>query len=469
MATKEKKIKITETALRDAHQSLAATRMKTEDMIPILEKLDDVGYYSIECWGGATFDACLRFLDEDPWERLEILRKGLPKSRLQMLLRGQNLLGYRHYADDVVEYFVEKSVACGIDIMRIFDALNDLRNLETTVKAAKKEGAEVQLALAYTTGEGYTIDYWTRLAGEMESMGADSICIKDMAGILTPKAASELVTSIKENTRLPLQIHSHCTGGIADMTYMKAIEAGCDIIDTAISPLAMGTSQPPTEVMAKALEGTKYDTGLDFGLLAEISDYFRPIRDRFLEEGQMDPKVMGADIKTLLYQVPGGMLSNLMMQLKEQKAMDRFYEVLEEVPKVRRDLGQPPLVTPSSQIVGTQAVLNILSGERYKLMSKETRAMLNGDYGKTIKPFDTEVQRMAIGDGEPVTVRPADLLEPELERLKEEIKSYELREEDLLSYALFPQVAMEFFKKREARLAGIDTRLYDIKNKAYPI
>lgn len=469
MANNVKKVKITETVLRDAHQSLAATRMRIEDMIPILEKMDKVGYHSIECWGGATFDACLRFLDEDPWERLRILRKGLPGSKLQMLLRGQNLLGYRHYSDDVVEYFVQKSIGNGIDILRIFDAFNDLRNLQTAVKAAKKEGGEVQLALAYTTGEGYTTDYWTDLAREMEELGADSICIKDMAGILTPQAAYELVTSIKASVNIPLQLHSHCSGGIADITYMKAIEAGCDIIDTAISPFSMGTSQPPTEVMAKALEGTEFDTGLDCNLLAEIADYFRPIRDRFLKEGQIDAKVMGVDVKTLLYQVPGGMLSNLVMQLKEQNAMDKFYDVLNEVPKVREDLGQPPLVTPSSQIVGTQAVLNILSGQRYKLMSKETKDILHGNYGKTIKPFNKEIQKLAIGDEAPITIRPADLLSPELDKLREEMKIYKLQDEDVLSYALFPQVAMEFFKKRDAKANGVDIELYDIKNKAYPI
>ncbi len=464
----EKKLRITETVLRDAHQSLIATRMKTEEMTPILEKMDQVGYYSIECWGGATFDASLRFLKEDPWQRLRTLRDGIKNTKLQMLLRGQNLLGYRHYADDVVKYFVQKSIAGGIDIMRIFDAFNDLRNLETAVKAAKKEGGEVQLALAYTTGEGYTTDYWKSVAVSMESMGADSICIKDMAGILTPTAASELVSALKESVKIPLQLHSHCTSGVAPMTYLKGVEAGADIIDTAMSPFAMGTSQPATEVMVETFKGTAYDTGLDQNLLAEIADYFRPIRDRYIEAGTLDPKMLGVDIKTLLYQVPGGMLSNLVSQLKEQNAMDKFYDVLAEIPRVREDLGQPPLVTPSSQIVGTQAVLNVLWGERYKVMSAQTKAILRGDYGKTMKPFNPEVQKKAIGDDKPITCRPADLLKPELDKLKGEIAAYAEQEEDVLSYALFPEVSVDFFKHRDALNHKVDPAAYDLKNKAYP-
>lgn len=465
----EKKLKIMETVLRDAHQSLAATRMRTEDMLPILDKMDQVGYYSVECWGGATFDACLRFLNEDPWDRLRKLRKGMPNTKLQMLLRGQNLLGYRHYADDVVEYFVQRSIANGIDIIRIFDALNDLRNLETSVKAAKKEGGDVQIAFSYTLGDGYTLDYWTQLAKDIESLGADSICIKDMSGILMPQAVAELVPALKKAVDIPIQLHSHCTSGVAMMTYMKAIEAGCDIVDTAISPWAMGTSQPATEVICKTYEGTEFDTGLDQNLLADIADYFRPIQERFIKSGQIDPKVLGVDIKTLRYQVPGGMLSNLVSQLKEQNASDKFYEVLQEVPRVRMDLGQPPLVTPSSQIVGTQAVLNVLMGERYKMMTKETKAILRGEYGKTMKPFNPEVQKKALGDEEPITVRPADLIEPELDKLREEIKAYTIQEEDVLSYALFPQVATDFFKKRDAEMNGIDPELIDTKNKAYPV
>ncbi|MBQ1715043.1 MAG: oxaloacetate decarboxylase subunit alpha [Firmicutes bacterium] len=465
----DKKFRIMETVLRDAHQSLAATRMRTEEMLPILDKIDDVGYYSVECWGGATFDACLRFLDEDPWDRLRKLRNGMPKSKLQMLLRGQNLLGYRHYADDVVEYFVQRSIANGIDIIRIFDALNDLRNLETSVKAAKKEGGEVQIAFSYTLGKGYTMDYWTKLAKDMESMGADSICLKDMSGILTPQAAAEIIPVLKKAVKIPVQLHSHCTSGVALMSYMKAIEAGCDIVDTAISPWSMGTSQPATEVICKAFEGTEFDPGLDQNLLAEIADYFRPLQEKYIKEGRIDPKVMGVNIKTLLYQVPGGMLSNLVSQLKDQNASDKFYEVLQEVPNVRNDLGQPPLVTPSSQIVGTQAVLNVLMGERYKIISKETKAILKGEYGKTILPFNEEVQKKALGDEEPITCRPADLLKPELEDLREKVKAYSIQEEDVLSYALFPEVATEFFRKRDARLHGLDPDLLDKENKAYPV
>ena len=465
----EKKLKITETVLRDAHQSLIATRMRTEDMIPILEKMDQVGYHSIECWGGATFDACLRFLDEDPWDRLRTLRARIKNTRLQMLLRGQNLLGYRHYADDVVEYFVQKSVAGGIDILRIFDAFNDLRNLETAVRAAKKEGAEVQLAMAYTIGEAYTLDYWTKLAADMESMGADSICVKDMAGILVPEAASRLITALKDTVKIPLQLHSHCTSGVAPITYVKGVEAGCDVIDTAMSPFAMGTSQPATEVMVETFAGTPFDTGLDQTLLAEIADYFRPQRDRAIATGLMDPKVLGVDVKTLLYQVPGGMLSNLVSQLKDQNASDRFYEVLAEIPRVRKDLGEPPLVTPSSQIVGTQAVLNVLMGERYKVMSQETKAILHGDYGRTVKSFDPQVQRLAIGGDTPVTCRPADLLAPELDALREEVKVFSQKDEDVLSYALFPKVAMDFFRNRDAKANKIDPGVYDLANKAYPV
>ncbi len=465
----EKKLKITETVLRDAHQSLIATRMRTADMIPILEKMDQVGYHSIECWGGATFDACLRFLDEDPWDRLRTLRSRIKNTKLQMLLRGQNILGYRHYADDVVEYFVQKSVEGGIDILRIFDAFNDLRNLETAVRAAKKEGAEVQLAMAYTTGEAYTLEYWTKLAKDMESLGADSICIKDMAGILVPEAASQLIKALKDTVSVPLQLHSHCTSGVAPITYVKGVEAGCDVIDTAMSPFSMGTSQPATEVMVETFAGTPFDTGLDQNLLAEIADYFRPQRDQAIATGLMDPKVLGVDVKTLLYQVPGGMLSNLVSQLKDQNATDRFYEVLEEIPRVRKDLGEPPLVTPSSQIVGTQAVLNVLMGERYKVMSQETKAILHGDYGKTVKPFNPQVQRLAIGGDTPVTCRPADLLAPELDSLREEVKVFSQKDEDVLSYALFPKVAMDFFRNRDAKANKIDPGVYDLANKAYPV
>ncbi len=464
-----KKIEITETVLRDGHQSLAATRMKTEDMLPILKQMDQAGYYSIECWGGATFDASLRFLEEDPWDRLRQLRRHIKDTKLQMLLRGQNLLGYRHYADDVVEYFVQKSIAGGIDILRIFDAFNDLRNVQTAVRAAKREGAEVQLAMAYTTGSTYTLDYWKQLAVEMEDMGADSLCIKDMAGILTPDAVSKLIPALKEAVRLPIQLHSHCTSGIAPITYVRGVEAGCDRIDTAISPFSMGTSQPSTEVMAETFRGTSYETGLEQSTLAEIASHFKPIRDRFLADGTLDPKMLGIDVKTLLYQVPGGMLSNLISQLKEQNAIEKFYEVLEEIPQVREDLGEPPLVTPSSQIIGTQAVLNVLTGERYKVMSQETKHILHGDYGCTVKPFNREIQKKAIGEELPITCRPADLLAPELETLAKALAGFKEHEEDVLSYALFPQVAADFFKRRAARLKGINPDCCDYENKAYPV
>lgn len=470
MAVEKKPVKITETILRDAHQSLIATRMTTEQMLPIIEKMDKVGYHSVECWGGATFDASLRFLKEDPWERLRKLRAGFKNTKLQMLFRGQNILGYRHYADDVVEYFVQKSIANGIDIIRIFDCLNDLRNLQTAVKAANKEKGHAQIALSYTLGDAYTMDYWKQKAKEIEEMGADSICIKDMAGLLVPSKATELVKELKSSVKIPIQLHTHYTSGVASMTYMKAVEAGCDVIDTAMSPFAMGTSQPATEVMVEAFKGTEYDTGFDQNLLAEIADYFRPMRDDALASGLLNPKVMGVDIKTLLYQVPGGMLSNMVSQLKEQHAEDKYYEVLQEIPRVRKDLGEPPLVTPSSQIVGTQAVLNVVMGERYKMMTKETKAVLHGDYGQTVKPFNKEVQKKALGDDKPITCRPADLLKPELDKIRSEMNpEWIQQDEDVLSYALFPQVATEFFKYREAQQTKVDSKAADTKNGAYPV
>ena len=414
---KKKPVGITETILRDAHQSQIATRMTTEQMLPIIDKMDQVGYHSVECWGGATFDACLRFLKEDPWERLRKLRDGFKHTKLQMLFRGQNILGYRHYADDVVEYFVQKSIANGIDIIRIFDAFNDLRNLETSVKACKKEGGHAQIALCYTLGEAYTLDYWKEIAKRIEEMGADSICIKDMAGLLVPYEAEALVKALKASTKLPIQLHTHYTSGVASMTYMKAVEAGCDIIDTAMSPFALGTSQPATEVMCETFRDTPFDTGLDQKLLAEIADYFRPIQEEALKSGLLNPKVLGVNIKTLMYQVPGGMLSNLVSQLKDAHAEDKYYDVLEEIPRVRKDFGEPPLVTPSSQIVGTQAVLNVLMGERYKMITKESKALLHGEYGQTVKPFNPEVQKKACGDETPITCRPADLLKPELREM----------------------------------------------------
>ena len=465
----KKPIKITETILRDAHQSLIATRMTTEQMLPILDKLDRVGYYSLECWGGATFDSCLRFLKEDPWDRLRKIRDKVKNTQLQLLFRGQNILGYRPYGDDVVEYFVQKSIANGIDIIRIFDCMNDLRNLQTAVKAANKEKGHAQVALSYTIGDAYTLEYWTNIAKEIEEMGADSICIKDMAGLLLPYTATELIKALKETVKIPIQLHSHYTSGVASMTYLKAVEAGVDVIDTAVSPFALGTSQPATEVMVETFRGTPYDTGFDQTLLSEIADYFRPIRDEALDSGLLNPKNLGVNIKTLLYQVPGGMLSNLTSQLKEQHAEDKFYDVLEEVPRVREDLGQCPLVTPSSQIVGTQAVFNVLMGERYKMVTKETKDVLLGKYGKTVKPFNPEVQKKCIGDEEVITCRPADLIGNELPKLESEMEQYKEQDEDVLSYALFPQVATEFFKYRDAQKTGVDAAVADTKNGAYPV
>ena len=467
----KKPLKITETVLRDAHQSLIATRMTTEQMLPIIDKMDKVGYHSVECWGGATFDASLRFLKEDPWIRLRKLRDGFKNTKLQMLFRGQNILGYNHYADDVVEYFVQKSIANGIDIIRIFDCFNDLRNLETAVKAAKKEKGHAQIALSYTLGDAYTLDYWKDTARRIEDMGADSICIKDMAGLLVPYKATELVQALKEGSSLPIQMHTHYTSGVASMTYLKAVEAGADIIDTAMSPFSMGTSQPATEVMVETFKGTEYDTGLDQNLLAEIAEYFQPMREEALKSGLMNTKVLGVNIKTLLYQVPGGMLSNLVSQLKEAGAEDKYQEVLEEIPRVRKDYGEPPLVTPSSQIVGTQAVLNVLQGERYKMITKESKKVLAGEFGQTIKPFNPEVQKKAIGDAKPITCRPADLIEPQLEKYNNDpvVQRYKQQDEDVLSYALFPAVATEFFKYREAQQTKVDPAAADTENKAYPV
>ena len=472
----KKPLKITETVLRDAHQSLIATRMTTEQMLPIIDKMDKVGYHSVECWGGATFDASLRFLKEDPWERLRKLRDGFKNTKLQMLFRGQNILGYNHYADDVVEYFVQKSIANGIDIIRIFDCFNDLRNLKSSVEAVKlvkKENpnAHAQIALCYTLGDAYTLDYWKETAKRIEDMGADSICIKDMAGLLVPKKATELVQALKDGSSLPIQMHTHYTSGVASMTYMKAVEVGADIIDTAMSPFSMGTSQPATEVMVEAFKDTPYDTGLDQNLLAEIAAYFQPMREEALKTGLMNTKVLGVNIKTLLYQVPGGMLSNLVSQLKEAGAEDKYQAVLEEIPRVRKDFGEPPLVTPSSQIVGTQAVLNVLQGERYKMITKESKKVLMGEFGQTIKPFNPEVQKKAIGDATPITCRPADLIEPQLEKFKNDpvVQEYKQQDEDVLSYALFPAVATEFFKYRAAQQSKVDPKAADTENKAYPV
>lgn len=441
-------VKITETSLRDGHQSLIATRLRTDEILPILEKMDNVGYYALEVWGGATFDACLRFLNEDPWERLRAIRKVAKNSKLQMLLRGQNLLGYKHYPDDVVEEFIKKSVENGIDIIRVFDALNDTRNLETSIKAIKKAGAHCQCAISYTTSKVHTIDYYVELSKEMEALGADSICIKDMAGILTPFSAYELVKRLKETVSIPLELHTHSTSGIASMTYLKAVEAGVDIIDTAISPFAEGTSQPATESLVLTLKESDRDPKLNTDLLGEIADYFKPIKEKYRENGILNPKVMDVEPKTISYKVPGGMLSNLLSQLKAQRAEDKYEEVLREIPRVREDLGFPPLVTPLSQMVGTQAVFNILAGERYKMVPKEIKEYVRGLYGRSPAPISEEIKQKIIGDEAIITVRPADLLEPEMEKHKAEIGELATSTEDLLSYILFPQVAKKFFEDR---------------------
>ncbi len=457
------KVKITETVLRDSHQSLIATRMTTEEMLPILETMDRIGYHSLEAWGGATFDACMRFLNEDPWERLRKIRDKVKNTKLQMLFRGQNILGYRHYSDDVVEYFVQKSIANGIDIIRIFDALNDPRNLKTAINATKKEGGHVQAAFSYTTGPVYTLEYYSEYAKLLESMGADSICIKDMAGLLKPYDAYDLVKALKETVKIPIQLHTHYTSGLASMTLMKAVEAGVDVIDTAISPMAMGTSQPPTEAMVAALQGTDYDTGISLSDLDAITKYFTPLREKYLASGQLNPKALKVDVNALMYQVPGGMLSNLMSQLAQAGKSDKLTEVLEEVPRVRADVGYPPLVTPSSQIVGTQAVFNVIMGERYKTVTKEFKGIVRGDYGKTPVAIDPAFTKKIIGDETPITHRPADDLKPELEQLRGEIAQYLEQEEDVLSYALFPEVSKKFFEYRKAQKYGIDAENSDPK------
>ncbi len=465
-----KQIKITETALRDAHQSLIATRMPIEDMLPILDKLDKIGYYSLECWGGATFDSCLRFLNEDPWQRLRIIREKCPNTKLQMLFRGQNMLGYRHYSDDVVEYFVQRSIANGIDVIRIFDALNDIKNLKTAIQAAKKEGGHAQVAISYTTGPVFTDEYYVEYAKKIADAGADSICIKDMAALLTPSETAKLVKAIKSEVDLPVQLHTHYTSGLASMCLLKGIEAGADIIDTAISPLALGTSHAPTESMVAALSGTEYDTGLNLAQFTEIRDYFMILREKYIKSGLLDPKMLATDANALIYQVPGGMLSNLLSQLKQAGKADKLDDVLREVPRVREDSGYPPLVTPTSQIVGTQAVFNVITGERYKMCTNEFKDLVAGKYGSTPMPIDSEFQKKIIGDMEPVTCRPADLLEPELEKLKADMPAqYLQQEEDVLSLAMFPKVAMDFFEKRRNANAGINSENVDFKNQVHPV
>lgn len=458
------KVKITETILRDAHQSLIATRMPLSDMIDVLEKLDAVGYHALEMWGGATFDACLRFLDEDPWERLREIKKRVKNTKLQMLLRGQNILGYRHYADEVVEEFVLRSVDTGIDIIRIFDALNDFDNIRVALEATKKAGAHAQAALSYTTSPVHNIDAFVKMGKELQEMGADSICIKDMSGLLLPYEGEKLVKAMKEAVDLPLELHSHMTSGVADLMYLKGIEAGANIVDTALSPLAMGSSQPATEPLVMTLKDTPYDTGLDIDLLMDLARYFGKKRDEYLDKGLLNPKVMGVDIRTLWYQVPGGMLSNLVSQLTQQNRLDMLPDVMEEIPRVREDLGYPPLVTPTSQIVGTQALFNVLTGERYKMVPEEVKNYFRGEYGRSPAPVNEELKEKILSEStfkdEPVKT---------LAEYKKEIGEYYTQPEDVLSYALFPQVAQEFFKRREAKNLELDNELLDRENKVYPV
>ena len=442
------KVKFVETALRDGHQSLFATRMTTDEVLLALEDLDKVGYHALEVWGGATFDACLRFLDEDPWERLRKIKKVCKKTKLQMLLRGQNLLGYRHYADDVVEKFVAKAIKNGIDIIRVFDALNDIRNLECAVKATKKYKGECQIALSYTTSPVHTIEYYVDLAKQVEKLGADSLCIKDMAGVLLPEDAYKLISAIKSNTKLPIELHSHCTGGLMEMTYLRAIQAGVDIIDTALSPLSGGTSQPCSESVYYALKGTEYDPKLNEEMLNAAANKLQSVKDKYLANGLLNPKVLTCNPNILKYQIPGGMLSNLISQLKQQNALDKLDDVLKEVPQVRKDLGYPPLVTPLSQMVGTQAVLNVLSNQRYKMVPKEINEYLHGKYGKSPAPVNEEIKKKIIGDDKVITHRPADDLKPEFAALKKQYKDIAKTDEDVLSIALFNEVAIKFLQKR---------------------
>ncbi len=466
------KLQITETILRDAHQSQAATRMRLEDMLPACEILDNMGFYSLECWGGATFDSCLRFLNEDPWERLRILRKALPKTKLQMLLRGQNILGYRHYADDVVDEFVRLSIKNGIDVIRIFDALNDVRNMETAIKATKKYGGVCEVALSYTKGGPFNEEYFVNMAKQLEKMGADNICIKDMANLLLPYDVYSLVKKLKAAVKCPIHLHTHNTAGTGDMVLLKAVEAGVDIIDCALSPLGNGTSQPATEPIIATFQGTPYDTGLNLDQLTKATEHFRGVAQKLKDQGILDPKVLGVDINTLKYQVPGGMLSNLMNQLKQANAMDKFYDVLAEVPRVREDFGFPPLVTPTSQIVGTQAVMNVLVGERYKMNPKESQGLMAGEYGRLPAPVNEDVRKKVIGDRKVITSRPVE--DPSygvksLDEFRKEIGEYYTQEEDVLSYALFPQVALKFFEARQAKTIGLDASVRDAKNNAMPV
>jgi len=462
-----KPLLITDTILRDAHQSQAATRMRLEEMLPACEILDSIGYYSLECWGGATFDACLRFLDEDPWERLRVLRAHLPHTKLQMLFRGQNILGYKHYADDVVDEFCARSIDNGIDIIRIFDALNDVRNLEQAITSTKRHGGLVEATLSYTISPIHNEDYFVDLARQLEQMGADMICIKDMANLLLPLEAYSLVKRLKETVSVPIHLHTHNSSGTGDMVLLMAAYAGIDIVDTALSPMANGTSQPATESLVATLQGSPRDTGLDLGKMSEAATHFRKVAQRLKNDGFLDPKVLNVDTNTLLYQVPGGMLSNLISQLKQAGKEDRYYDVLAEIPRVRKDFGYPPLVTPSSQIVGTQAVLNVITGERYKMLPKESRAMLKGEYGKLPGEVSEEVRAKAgIKPEEVVTCRPADLLEPELPKYRAEFAGLAKSEEDVLSLALFPQVAPAFIKKRNLKTPHAPRVIEPVAHKA---
>ena len=452
--TETRKVGITDTSLRDAHQSLLATRMRLVEMLPIVELMDQVGYYSLEVWGGATFDACMRFLDEDPWDRLRQLRRGLKNTRLQMLLRGQNIVGYRHYPDDVLAEFIKKAVSNGIDIIRIFDALNDLRNMEQAIRCTKEEGAHAQGTISYTISPLHNNEYFVTVGRDLKSLGADSICIKDMAGLIAPYDAFELVGRLKREVGLPVQLHCHYTSGMASMAYLKAVEAGVDVIDTANAALAMGASQPATDSIVAALKGTPYDTGLDLELLSKVSEYFKGISCGYT----IPQDVMGVDTNVLSYQIPGGMISNLTSQLAEQKAMHLLREVLEEVPRVRADLGYPPLVTPSSQIVGTQAVVNVLTGERYKMVSTEIKNYLRGLYGKPPGEINADLLKKVLKEEKPITGRPADLLKPQLDEARKEIAEYIEQEEDVLSYIIFPNVAIDFFKRRKGLLPPLELK-----------
>ena len=465
------KVMITDTILRDAHQSQAATRMRTEDMLPACEVLDNAGFYSLECWGGATFDSCLRFLNEDPWVRLRKLREAMPKTKLQMLFRGQNILGYKHYADDVVDEFVRLSIKNGINVIRIFDALNDPRNLKQAIDSTNRYNGICEVAMSYTVSPVHTEDYFVNLAVQFEKMGAQNICVKDMANLLLPYQAYSLIKKLKQALKKEtlVHLHTHNTTGTGDMVNLKAIEAGVDIVDCALSPLANGTSQPATESLIATLQGTEYDTGIDLNELTKATEHFRKVAQKLQAEGILDPKVLRVDVNTLKYQVPGGMLSNLINQLKQAGKSDKLYEVLAEVPRVRKDFGYPPLVTPTSQIVGTQAVMNVIAGERYKMNPKESQGLMRGEYGKLPAPVNEEVRRKVIGNAKVITYRPADDLKPEMEKYRKECARWYTQEEDVLSYALFPQVAPKFFEYRQAEQLKLDNSVLDKKNNAMPV